>query len=155
VTPGHSSVIFSEESQVTYLLQLFEPLRSGTLKSVVPSDAATERYNDMLQERLKDMAWSQCASWYRVGKRGRIVTTFPGPLVLLWWWLRKPCWEDYEVEGPGAEEWRRLYVRRSSSSSSEWSYKVWLAVAILVGVLLSVLALSILHSRGDLRDVVN
>jgi hypothetical protein len=129
---GHTSVIFSEESQVTYLLQLLEPVLAGVLTSVTPTDAATDRYNDMLQERLKDSVWSQCASWYRVGGSGRIASTFPGPLVLFWWWLRKLRWEDYEIEGPGAEEWRRRHAR--------WSRKRLVAIitlACVFGALLS------------------
>ena len=63
----------------------------------------------MLQERLENSVWSQCASWYRAGARGRIFGTFPGPVVLLWWWLRKPRWDDYEVKGPDAEQWRRRH----------------------------------------------
>ncbi|KAI0260357.1 putative monooxygenase [Gloeopeniophorella convolvens] len=88
-TTGHTSVIYSEESQIPHLFQLLDPLRSGALTSVAPTVAATEKYNDMLQARLEDSVWTQCASWYRVGSRGRIFSTFPGPLVLLRWWLRK------------------------------------------------------------------
>jgi len=80
-------------------------VRAGVLTSVSPKDAATDKYNDMLQDRLEDTVWSQCASWYRVGAKGRIFSTFPGPLCELWWWLRKPRWDDFEVEGPGAKEW--------------------------------------------------
>ena len=88
-------------------------MRSGVLTSVVPSDAATDKYNDMLLERLENSVWTQCASWYRTGAQGRIFSTFPGPLVLLWWWLRKPQWDDYEVQGPGAEGWRRRHGSRA------------------------------------------
>jgi hypothetical protein len=98
-------------------------VRAGVLKSVAPTDGATDRYNDMLQKRLEDSAWSVCASWYRVGGRGRIFSTFPGPLVLFRWWLRKVRWEDYEIEGPGAEQWRRRHLR--------WSRKALLATAFL------------------------
>lgn len=131
-TTGHTSVIFSEESQVPYLLQLLEPVRAGVLKSVAPTEVATDRYNDMLQERLQDTVWSQCASWYRVGGRGRIVSTFPGPLVLFWWWLRRICWEDYEINGPGVEEWRRRHAQRS--------YKALLVTVALVGVLVALVS---------------
>jgi hypothetical protein len=124
---GHTSVIFSEESQVPYLLQLLEPLRAGLLKSVAPTDVATDRYNDMLQERLQDTVWSQSASWYRVGGRGRIASTFPGPLVLFWWWLRRIRWEDYEIKGPGAAEWRRRHA--------QWSYKSLLVTVSPAGLL--------------------
>jgi len=130
---------------VPYLLQLLEPVRSGALKSVAPTDAATDRYNDMLQARLEDSAWSVCASWYRVGGRGRIFGTFPGPLVLLWWWLRKPRWEDYEVEGAGAEEWRRGHAQRSP--------KALLATAALVGAL-GILASAVFRNGVNVGEMV-
>ena len=57
--------------------------------------------------------WTQCASWYRAGAQGRIFSTFPGPLILLWWWLRKPRWDDYEIKGPGAEQWRLRHGSRA------------------------------------------
>jgi hypothetical protein len=88
-------------------------VREGALTSVVPTDAATDKYNDMLQERLGNSVWTQCASWYRAGAQGRIFSTFPGPLVLLWWWLRRPRWDDFEVEGPGVEQWRRRHGSRA------------------------------------------
>ena len=101
-------------------------MRAGVLTSVSPKDSATDKYNDMLQDRLEDTVWSQCASWYRVGAHGRIFSTFPGPLFELWLWLRKPRWEDFEVEGPGAKEWRR---RHGSSRFAQ------LATVALVGAL--------------------
>jgi hypothetical protein len=102
-------------------------VRSGALTSVVPTDAATDKYNDMLQARLDNSVWTQCASWYRAGARGRIFSTFPGPLVLLWWWLRKPRWDDFEIQGPGAEQWRRSHGSRAR--------KAWVATAVLVAAL--------------------
>jgi len=87
------------------------------LTSVAPTDAATDRYNDMLQRRLNDTVWSQCASWYRTGGCGRIFSTFPGTLMLLMWWLRRVRWEDYEAMGPGADKWRRRYVKSSCSAT--------------------------------------
>jgi len=54
-TAGHTSVIFSEESQVTYLLKPLGPVRAGALKtlSVAQTDAAIEWYTAMLEERLE------------------------------------------------------------------------------------------------------
>ena len=148
-TPGHTSVIFSQESQVSYLLQLLEPLRAGLLKSVAPTDVATDRYNDMLQERFQDTVWSQCASWYRIGGQGRITSLFPGPIVLLWWWLRRIRWEDYEIKGPGVEEWRRRHAR--------WSYSSLLATVSLVGLLVAfmfAILLGVVEPREILKQVV-
>ena len=112
MTPSHTSVIFSEESQVPRIFQLLAPMRSGALTSVAPTDAATDKYNEMLQARLEDSVRTQCASWYRTGAQGRIISTFPGPLVQLRWWLRKPRWDYFEVRGPDTEQWRRSHGSR-------------------------------------------
>ena len=117
-TTGHTSVIFSEESQIPHILKLLAPVRSGVLTSVVPTDAATDKYNDVLQARLENSVWTQCASWYRTGAKGRIFSTFPGPLIQLWWWLRKPRWDDFEVQGPGAEQWRRSHGSRACKAQA-------------------------------------
>ena len=132
-TTGHTSVIFSEESQIPHILKLLTPLRSGTLTSVVPTDAATDKYNDMLQARLENSVWTQCASWYRTGAKGRIFSTFPGPLLQLWWWLRKPRWDDFEVQGPGAEQWRRHHGSRARKVRAA----KFTLVAAALGVLLA------------------
>ncbi|KAH9961943.1 FAD/NAD-P-binding domain-containing protein [Russula dissimulans] len=151
---GHTSIIASEELQIAYLLQLLEPVRAGVLTSVAPTDAATDRYNATLQEKLKDSVWSQCASWYRAGAdgRGRVIHMFPGPLALLWWWLRRVHWEDYEVKGPGAEEWRGRHEPRGRWSRRSVQLRVvTAAAAFLVGALASILLLeSRVRSRGEL-----
>ncbi|KAF8476428.1 hypothetical protein DFH94DRAFT_683823 [Russula ochroleuca] len=140
---GHTSVIFSEESQVPYLMQFLEPLRAGVLKSVVPTDAATDRYNDMLQERFQDTVWTQYASWCRVGGRGRIVSPFPSPLVLFWWWLRR----DFEIDGPGpgVEEWRRYHHVRHS-------YKALFVTVALAGVLVALVS-AVLLGNVEPREI--
>jgi len=132
-TTGHTSVLFSEESQIPHILQLLAPVRSGVLTSVAPTDAATDKYNDMLQARLENSVWTQCASWYRTGSQGRIFSTFPGPLVLLWWWLRKPLWDDFEVQGPNAEQWRRSHGSRARKVRAvKYTLVVALGVLVLV-----------------------
>ena len=143
-TSGHTSVLYSEESQVPYLLQLLKPVRAGVLNSVAPTDAATDRYNDMLQKRLDDSVWSQCASWYRTSSRGRIFSTFPGPLVELWWWLRTLRWEDHEIEGPGAEKWRRRHAR--------WSWTRLLLTVALADTL-GTLAFALLFRGVKLSEI--
>ncbi|KAH8984126.1 FAD/NAD-P-binding domain-containing protein [Lactarius akahatsu] len=131
--------------QAPHILDLLAPVRDGVLTSVSPKDSATDKYNDMLQDRLEDTVWSQCASWYRVGSHGRIFSTFPGPLCELWWWLRKPHWEDFEFEGPGAKEWRR---RHASSFLAQFG------TVALVGALGS-LAFASKGSSDGLSDFVD
>ena len=123
-------------------------MRDGTLTSVVPSDAATDKYNNILQERLQNSVWTQCASWYRAGAQGRIFSTFPGPLVLLWWWLRKPQWDDFEVEGPGTQQWRRDH---GSHANKARAVKITFPLVATLGIL----ALATYRADMDPKDFVD
>jgi len=102
---GHTSAIFSEEVQINYALQLIEPVIRGAASSFEVKTEATNKYNDMIQNRLSRSVFAQCVSWYRTGGDGKISSLFPGPLILFWWWLRSPVWTDYKVVG--AEAWAR------------------------------------------------
>ncbi|KZV71882.1 FAD/NAD-P-binding domain-containing protein [Peniophora sp. CONT] len=106
-TTGHASVIFSEECQFNYAIQLFKPILRGELESVAPTDGATTRYNDWLQARISSSVWTQCSSWYRAGGTGKIFSNFPGPLVLFWWLTLTPRWSDYDVRGRRKDAWKR------------------------------------------------
>ncbi|TFY56722.1 hypothetical protein EVG20_g8819 [Dentipellis fragilis] len=94
-TTGHASVIFTQEVQFDYALKLFEPIISGELTSLEPTQSATTAYNSHIQDRLSTSVWSQCASWYRSGPDGKIHSSFPGPVIWYWWLLRRPQWGDY------------------------------------------------------------
>ncbi|KAI0052204.1 FAD/NAD-P-binding domain-containing protein [Auriscalpium vulgare] len=122
---GHASVVFTEETQINYALQLMKPVLSGDLASFEPTAAASDAYNSHLQRRLDASVWTQCASWYRVGAQGRIFSVFPGPVALFWWWLRAPRWGDYTLTGKGKAAWER----RRKVKSVLW----WLGVLGLVG----------------------
>ncbi|KAG6900840.1 hypothetical protein C0993_000159, partial [Termitomyces sp. T159_Od127] len=94
---GHTSVIFTEEVQINYSLELIKPILDGELYTVEVKHEATDRYNDVLQKRLSRSVFVGCNSWYRVNGTGRIGTMFPGSSAQFWWWLWRPIWADYEV----------------------------------------------------------
>jgi hypothetical protein len=116
---GHNSVIYSTEVQVSYIMKLLRPVIQGKISYFDVTDSATESYNKTVQSWLADSIYNQCVSWYRVKRPKKDATTsdsqeagkaaamFPGPLILMKWWMRKVAWKDYEVHGPGAEDWKR------------------------------------------------
>lgn len=106
---GHASVIFVNEVQINYALKLFKPVANSIFASVEPTLAAMNLYNDWLRRRLENSVWTQCLSWYRAGSEGKIFSTFPGPVLLLWWFMRTVKWTDYKVtpvKGK-AQEWKK------------------------------------------------
>ncbi|KAG6919169.1 hypothetical protein DXG01_008467 [Tephrocybe rancida] len=92
---GHTSVIFTEEVQVNYSLDLIKPILRGKLSSVDVTHEATDRYNELLQDRLSRSVFVGCNSWYRVNGAGKVNSSSAH----FWWWLRRPIWTDYEVKG--------------------------------------------------------
>ncbi|EPQ58318.1 FAD/NAD P-binding domain-containing protein [Gloeophyllum trabeum ATCC 11539] len=110
VATGHSSVIFSEEVQIQWVLQLIKPVIDGAVKSLEVSQEAFHEYNAWLQERLKNSVWTECHSYYRSDRReGKVVANFPGPMSLFWWILRKPRWNHFVLVG--GESWIRQQSR--------------------------------------------
>lgn len=114
--------------QIKYALQLIQPILSGSLSSFEVTSDATESYNDLLQSRLQNSVWTQCDSWYRAGTQGKIFSTFPGPLAVYWWWLRRPRWNDYLLEGTGKKNWERT---RKVEEAVGWVVKTVVCVGMV------------------------
>jgi cation diffusion facilitator CzcD-associated flavoprotein CzcO len=63
--PGHTSVLVYTESQIAYILQAIDKLRSEGLRYVDVRQDVQDRYNAGLQRRMKHTSWSSgCHSWY-------------------------------------------------------------------------------------------
>ncbi|KAG9077823.1 hypothetical protein FRC06_008685 [Ceratobasidium sp. 370] len=104
----HASIIYVEEVQVNYAIQLIRPIIQGKAKSFVPKIDATRAYNVHLQDQLNRTVWNGgCVSWYRAGQnqQGKLFTVWPGTLAYQWWVMRKPIWADYDTVG--GEKWMR------------------------------------------------
>ncbi|KAJ6566991.1 hypothetical protein B0H19DRAFT_1258157 [Mycena capillaripes] len=97
VTTGYTSVVFAEEVQVQYIIQMIKPVISGNILSMEVTAEATDTYNREIQRRLSGFIWAKCFSWYRTGNNGKIHGLFPGSMILYWWWMRHPNWNHYKV----------------------------------------------------------
>ncbi|KAF9469173.1 hypothetical protein BDZ94DRAFT_360082 [Collybia nuda] len=121
VATGHASVIFSQESQINFAIQLIKPILDGQAKSFEVADNATEEYNTWLQGRLSTSVWTQCNSYYQVGgqKHTKIVATFPGPVSLFWWLTLTPEWGVFR--SVGAERWMKQHRITKAQEWGIWS----------------------------------
>ncbi|KAF7359004.1 hypothetical protein MSAN_01241100 [Mycena sanguinolenta] len=90
--------------QTGYIMQLIKPILNGSISSVDVKPSATDAYNDVIQARLSRSVFVECTSWYRAGGDGKVTSTFPGPMFLFGWWVRRPKWEDYNVKAT-TNEW--------------------------------------------------
>jgi cation diffusion facilitator CzcD-associated flavoprotein CzcO len=75
---GHTSMVFMIESQIAYILDALETMRTRDLAAVEPTEQAQRAWNDDLQRRLRRTVWNTggCSSWY-LDAHGRNVTLWP------------------------------------------------------------------------------
>ncbi|KAG1751141.1 hypothetical protein EDB19DRAFT_2035978 [Suillus lakei] len=98
-TATRISSLFSAEVQVAYILQLIEPVLTGSASSFTVKATPTDAYNAKLQERMSRSVFVQCHSWARTNDTGKAYYPFPWPATVFWWWLRKPIWDHYVAVG--------------------------------------------------------
>ncbi|EMD34215.1 hypothetical protein CERSUDRAFT_117114 [Gelatoporia subvermispora B] len=100
------SIIYFEECQTNYILQLVAPVIQGSARAFTVTPRACEANNARIQARLKGTVYAGCRSWYRAaGGEGKNFSIWPGMLTSYWWTTRRVVWADYEVEG--GERWKR------------------------------------------------
>ena len=75
---GSGSIVRMLESQIGYVRQAVDVLRSGTRTLSVRPEVA-ERFDAVVQQRLAASVWTGCRSWYRTAS-GRIVNNWPGTM---------------------------------------------------------------------------
>ncbi|KAH8100398.1 FAD/NAD-P-binding domain-containing protein [Cristinia sonorae] len=121
---GHGSVIFTEEVQINYIMQMLDPIIKGSVSSFEVTHEASDAWNAHTHKKLSTSVWSVCQSWYRTGRTGKNANIWPGSLTNQWWQLRSPIWSHYKVVG--GERWERRRMMK----------RVWrtVEVATVVGV---------------------
>ena len=91
--------------KIAYILQLMEPVLTGSASSFTVKATPTDVYNAKLQERISRSIYVHCSSWARVNGTDKVFNPFPWAVTVWWWWLRKPNWAHYVAVG--AEKWVR------------------------------------------------
>ncbi|KAG1844700.1 hypothetical protein F4604DRAFT_1937390 [Suillus subluteus] len=142
------SALFMEEVQIGYILQLIEPVLSGSASSFTVKASPTDIYNTKVQERISRSVFEQCHSWARTNGTGKVYNPFPWAATLWWWWLRKPNWDHYVAVG--AEKW--VWARRKKAVKNilkcaavlmlSWSYISGSAQRIFYNMVVSPLLFS-------------
>jgi cation diffusion facilitator CzcD-associated flavoprotein CzcO/acetyl esterase/lipase len=93
---GNQSLVLIAESQADYAIRWIELLRSGTVTSASPTQAATDGFNAEMREAMPDTVWATgCTSWY-LGPDG-LPELFPWTPAEHRALLRDPELEDYEL----------------------------------------------------------
>ncbi|KAF9032932.1 hypothetical protein BJ165DRAFT_1534821 [Panaeolus papilionaceus] len=117
---GHTSVIYTNEVQINYILQLIKPVLQRRVLSIEVTEKAADEYDDKVQKRLSKSVFTQCLSWYRVGQTGKVTNAFPGSSTMFWLWLRKPDWTHYHTTNTSthAQKWLKKLQRKQKVVSA-------------------------------------
>jgi cation diffusion facilitator CzcD-associated flavoprotein CzcO len=73
---GGSSIIGMLEAQSGYVTELVRALAEGRATALSPRAEVYDAFDEEMQRRLRDTAWSQCSNWYVAD--GRNSTNWPG-----------------------------------------------------------------------------
>ena len=94
---GNFSLIQISETQLAYVMQLINQVRSGKCSAIMPRRDATDRFNASIKEAMKGTVWvTGCRSWY-LDKNGNPA---------MWPWtferfneeMREPDLADFELK---------------------------------------------------------
>jgi hypothetical protein len=89
------------ESQVNYIVGAISHLRRGNIKSLEIRADVLQRFNEGLQQMLKNAIWGTgCRSWY-LDRNGRNTTLWPGYTFRFRKLTRRFDVTDYQVESSG------------------------------------------------------
>ncbi|TDL22845.1 FAD/NAD-binding domain-containing protein [Rickenella mellea] len=102
---GHASIVFIEESQINYIMQMIQPVLARKAKSFEVLPSASAKYNAKIQKTLASSVFTSCRSWYKMDGTGKNFAILPGPVFLYWWWMRRPVWNHYRAVG--AKQWQK------------------------------------------------
>jgi cation diffusion facilitator CzcD-associated flavoprotein CzcO len=96
---GHTSVVFMIETQVQHVLSCLRLLSGERASTIEARAAATRKYNDALQRRLRRAVWSAggCRSWY-LDDAGINRAIWPGFSFEYWARTRRARRADYQVQ---------------------------------------------------------
>ena len=75
---GHTSMVFTIEAQITYLIDCLRQMSSRRLTSVEIPAEVSDRYNAEIQRKMAPTVWASggCVSWY-LDEHGRNTTLWP------------------------------------------------------------------------------
>ena len=88
------------ERCVHYAFDAVEKIRTQNIKSLSPSTAAVNDFQEHKDSLMKDLVWtSECRSWYKNGEvKGKVWGPWPGSSLHFLELMSVPRWEDWEYE---------------------------------------------------------
>lgn len=95
---GSNSFLLSLEIGCDYIMEMIYLMMTRGYQCVEVRKEVEEEYCKMMDERMKEMIWTQDErSWYKLNGTGRVHALFGFSMCTFWRFLRKPDLSDYHV----------------------------------------------------------
>ncbi|KAH6259915.1 hypothetical protein HBI42_095670 [Parastagonospora nodorum] len=92
-----------------YTIQIIKKMQRDHIKSWVPRQDITDRFNEHAQEWIKHTVWkSDCRSWYKNNETGRVNAVWPGSSNHYSEVIATPRYEDFEIQYLNKNPWAHL-----------------------------------------------
>jgi hypothetical protein len=92
-----------------YTIQIIKKMQRDHIKSWVPRQDITDRFNDHAQELIKHTVWKDdCRSWYKNNDTGRVNAVWPGSSNQYAEVIATPRYEDFKIEYLHENPWAHL-----------------------------------------------
>ncbi|KAF1850359.1 FAD/NAD(P)-binding domain-containing protein [Cucurbitaria berberidis CBS 394.84] len=92
-----------------YTVQIIKKMQRDHIKSWVPRQDITNRFNEHTQEWVKYSVWKdECRSWYKNNDTGRVDAIWPGSSNQYAEVIATPRYEDFHIEYQNKNPWAHL-----------------------------------------------
>jgi hydroxyversicolorone monooxygenase len=92
-----------------YMIQIIKKMQREHIKSWVPKQSVTDRFNEHVQEWVKHTVWKDtCRAWYRDNDTGRVNAIWPGSSLHYADVIKEPRYEDFDIEYLNQNPWAHL-----------------------------------------------
>lgn len=92
-----------------YVVKIIKKMQRDHIKSWVPRQDITDRFNEHAQEWIKHTVWKdECRSWYKNNDTGRVNAVWPGSSNQYIEIIETPRYEDFDIEYMHKNPWAHL-----------------------------------------------
>ncbi|KAK5124053.1 hypothetical protein LTR85_002250 [Meristemomyces frigidus] len=92
-----------------YAVSVIKKMQNENIKSWVPKQDITDKFNDHVQEWIKHTIWKDdCRSWYKDNNTGRVNAVWPGSSMHYQQVIECPRYEDMEIDYFDKNPWAHL-----------------------------------------------
>lgn len=92
-----------------YVVDAISKIQLDQIKYIVPRQDVTDEFNEHVQHFVKRTVWTDnCRSWFKDNETGRITALWPGSALHYAQAIKRPRYEDYEIEYINKNRWAIL-----------------------------------------------